>query len=50
MARRGRPTVEIHLSADERATLELWALRPSSSQALALRSSIVLADLGAKSL
>jgi transposase len=43
MARRGRPTVEINLSTEERATLERWARRHSSSQALALRSKIVLA-------
>ena len=43
MAKRGRPTVEINLSTDERATLERWARRHSSSQALALRSKIVLA-------
>lgn len=43
MARRGRPTVEITLSADERKTLERWTRRHSSSQALALRSRIVLA-------
>ncbi len=43
MARRGRPTVEIRLSDDERATLGGWARRQSSSQALALRSKIVLA-------
>jgi transposase len=43
MARRGRPTVEIHLSAVERSTLERWARRHSSSQALALRAKIVLA-------
>ena len=43
MARRGRPTVEITLSAEERATLERWARRHSSAQALALRSKIVLA-------
>ena len=43
MARRGRPTVEITLSAEERATLERWARRHSSSQTLALRSKIVLA-------
>ena len=42
MARRGRPTVEIALSPEERATLERWARRHSSSQALALRSKIVL--------
>jgi transposase len=43
MARRGRPTVEIVLSGDERETLERWARRHSSSQALALRCRIVLA-------
>ena len=43
MARRGRPTVEIRLSDDERAALQRWARRHSSSQALALRSRIVLA-------
>ena len=43
MAKRGRPTVEINLSGAERATLERWARRHSSSQALALRSKIVLA-------
>ena len=42
MARRGRPTVEIDLSADERKTLQRWARRHSSSQAL-LRCRIVLA-------
>ena len=43
MARRGRPTVEISVSADERSTLQRWAQHHSSSQALALRSKIVLA-------
>jgi transposase len=43
MARRGRPTVEIILSAEERKTLQRWARRHSSSQALALRSKIILA-------
>lgn len=43
MARRGRPTVEITLSGDERKTLLRWAQRHSSSQALALRCRIVLA-------
>ena len=43
MARRGRPTVEITLSAEERRTLQRWAQRHSSSQALALRCKIVLA-------
>ena len=43
MARRGRPTVEITLSGDERKTLQRWAQRHCSSQALALRCRIVLA-------
>jgi hypothetical protein len=30
MPRRGRPTVEINLSAEERATLERWARRHSA--------------------
>ena len=44
MPRRGRPTVEIMLSGEERKTLERWARRHSSSQALALRCRIVLAS------
>jgi len=43
LARRGRPTVQIALSENERATLQRWARRHSSSQALALRCRIVLA-------
>jgi len=35
--------VEVTLTEDERATLERWARRPKSSQALALRCRIVLA-------
>jgi transposase len=42
MARRGRPTVEVVLSPEERAILERWARRQKSSQALALRCRIVL--------
>jgi len=42
MGRRGRPTVEIKLTGNERKTLERWARRHSSSQALALRCRIVL--------
>ena len=41
--RLGRPTVAIVLSDDERETLERWARRPTSAQALALRCRIVLA-------
>ena len=39
----GRPTVAIVLSGEERETLERWARRPTSAQALALRCRIVLA-------
>ena len=41
--RMGRPTAVVELSGDERETLERWARRPKSSQALALRCRIVLA-------
>jgi transposase len=41
--RRGRPTVEITLSDNERETLQRWVRRQKSAQALALRSRIVLA-------
>ena len=41
--RLGRPTVAIVLSDEERATLERWARRPTTAQALALRCRIVLA-------
>jgi transposase len=43
MGRAGRPTVGIELSEDERETLQRWARRHSSAQALALRCRIVLA-------
>jgi transposase len=43
MTRTGRPTAEIRLSGDERETLERWARRPNSAQALAFRCRIVLA-------
>jgi len=42
MARRGRPTAVIELTEHERETLQRWARRHSSSQALALRCRIVL--------
>ena len=42
MARRGRPTAVIELTGEERETLERWARRPKSAQALALRCRIVL--------
>ena len=43
MAQRGRPPARVVLSEDERETLERWARRPKSAQALALRCRIVLA-------
>jgi len=43
MARRGRPTAEVVLSQEERETLERWARRPTSAQALVQRCRIVLA-------
>jgi transposase len=44
MERLGRPTIHISLTDKERATLQRWARRHSSAQALALRSRIVLAS------
>ncbi len=46
--RRGRPLPPLTLSADERETLERWARRPKSAQALALRARIVLACAAGK--
>lgn len=43
MASRGRPTIQISLTDEERATLQRWSARRSSSQGLARRSRIVLA-------
>jgi transposase len=43
MAERGRPKAPLILTEDERETLQRWARRAKSSQALALRSRIVLA-------
>jgi transposase len=40
--RTGRPIASVSLTADERETLESWARRPKSAQALAQRSRIVL--------
>jgi transposase len=43
MGQRGRPTAQIVLSDDERDTLDRWARRPTTGQALAMRCRIVLA-------
>ena len=42
MARTGRPKAELVLSGEERETLQRWARRAKSAQALALRCRIVL--------
>jgi transposase len=42
MAERGRPKAPLILTEEERETLQRWARRAKSSQALALRSRIVL--------
>ncbi len=41
--RKGKRPVEISLTDDDRLTLQRWARRPTTAQALALRSRIVLA-------
>ena len=41
--RTGRPTRPLVLTMDERATLQQWARRPKTAQALAQRARIVLA-------
>ena len=47
--RRGRPIPELVLTAEERETLQRWASRPKTAQALALRARIVLACAAGKS-
>lgn len=49
MASRGRPVVELTLTTDERETLQRWARRSKSSQALAQRCRIVLGCAAGKS-
>jgi transposase len=44
----GRPTPEVVLTSEERETLEQWARRPKTAQALAQRARIVLACTTAK--
>src|SRR4029453_6749142 len=41
--RTGRPTPPVVLTTEERETLEQWARRPTTAQALAQRARIVLA-------
>src|SRR5580704_7412380 len=42
LMRTGRPIAPLSLTVEERETLERWARRPKSAQALAERSRIVL--------
>jgi transposase len=49
MARRGRPVAELVLTDEERDTLQRWARRAKSSQALAQRCRIVLGCAAGKS-
>ncbi|MGH9318220.1 MAG: IS630 family transposase [Thermoanaerobaculia bacterium] len=44
--RRGRPIPRLELSVEERETLQRWARRPKTAQALAQRARIVLACAG----
>ena len=46
--RRGRPKAPLTLSDEERETLERWARRPTTAQALAQRARIVLACVGGR--
>jgi hypothetical protein len=46
--RRGRPIPELILSSEELETLQRWARRPSSAQALALRARVILACAAGK--
>jgi hypothetical protein len=43
MAERGRPKAPLTLTDEERQTLQRWARRATTAQALALRAKIVLA-------
>jgi len=43
MPRPGRPTTAVELNDEDREILQRWARRPSTAQALAMRSRIVLA-------
>ena len=49
MAKRGRPVTELMLTDEERETLQRWARRAKSSQALAQRCRIVLGCAAGKS-
>ncbi len=40
---RGHPMPELTLTTDERDTLERWARRPTTAQALAQRARVILA-------
>ncbi len=45
----GRPLEPLELGSEERETLDRWARRPKTAQALALRARLVLACAEGKS-
>jgi transposase len=47
--RLGRPVAPIVLTSDERETLERWARRPTTAQALALRARLIMRCAGGES-
>jgi len=47
---KGRAIPPVTLTSDERATLERWARRPTTAQALAMRARIVLASAAGKAI
>src|ERR1700745_835500 len=49
MAKRGRPVAELTLTGEERETLQRWARRAKSAQALAQRCRVVLCCAAGKS-
>jgi hypothetical protein len=44
----GRPIPDLMITEQERSTLQSWARRPKSAQALALRAKIILACAAGK--
>lgn len=45
---KGRPIPPVTVTAEERETLERWARRPTTAQALAMRARVVLASAAGK--
>ena len=47
---RGRKIPTLTMTAQERETLERWARRPTTAQAVAMRARVVLASAGGRSI